>query len=99
MSKSIGYEDYTALRKHKRRCCICGEPILVGDPCSRWTFVDGGDMTRLIAHQPCLRVQRKDPYHDEEWYGRFYFEDSPEGVEDCKVAVAVERSKVKEISV
>lgn len=55
---------YVAYRRHKRRCDLCGEPILRGQPCIRWTWKSDG-LTTCRVHQSCDEEAKNLP---EDWY-------------------------------
>jgi len=87
-------ESTIAKRDHKRRCCLCGDPILRGDAIDRWTFADGGRLTRLVAHDPCGSIaERWEGNSEFEWTGPSYFEPGDEGSEECRAAVALMRAE------
>jgi len=59
-----GPENYAAKRAHKKPCDLCGEPIVIGDPCIRWTYMDDYAPSRVRVHAACEKEAKK-----YEWYG------------------------------
>lgn len=60
-------EYYVVQRAHRCRCDLCGEPILVGQSCVRWTWKHDGDPPMsLRVHATCdVEARTTDWYYDE----------------------------------
>lgn len=56
--------EYVAARPHRRPCDLCGEPIVPGQSCEKWTYFQRHDPPMEIrVHQSC-----RDEAKQYEWY-------------------------------
>ena len=57
-------QEYTAKRTHKRPCDLCGKTIVVGQLCSRWTWIDDTPMS-VRVHSECNKEARTYDWYDD----------------------------------
>ena len=59
-----GPKEYVAAREHKRPCDLCGEDIVVGQSCLRWTWIDDTPMSTRV-HGRCDQEARRYEWYDD----------------------------------